>query len=71
MSKSRKRKRQNKTETETEDEPLNVKFRRGEGVPSEVEHLMLTSEDDGTRDQDEEWMAQELEREFMDDDDSQ
>ncbi len=60
MKVCKKRKRaSNKTETETEDEPLNAKFRRGE-IPSEVENLMLTSDDDNTRDQEEEWMTEAL-----------
>jgi hypothetical protein len=71
---SRKRKRGDKTEeTETEDEPLNVRFRRGEALPSEVEDLNLmngTSDDDATNDQDEEWMAEALEREFLNEEDS-
>jgi len=60
-----------KTETETEDDSLNARFRRGEALPSEVDDLNLMNQsddptdDDGTND-DEKWMAQALEREFLD-----
>lgn len=66
---SRKRKRDIRTETETEDEPLSVKFRRGEPLPSDIDSLNLmnpSSEEDEEVDEEDEWMAQQLEREFLD-----
>ncbi|ODM90724.1 RNA polymerase II subunit A C-terminal domain phosphatase [Orchesella cincta] len=68
----RKRKRCLKTETETEDEPISAKFRRGEPLPSDIDSLNLmnaSSDDDdaeGNGNEEDEWMAQALEREFLD-----
>jgi len=79
QAKARKRRRDMlpKTETETEEEEtLITKFRRGEPLPSDVDYLNLTNQstdDDATEevDQENEWMAQELERELLGGDDSQ
>jgi hypothetical protein len=59
-----------RTETETEDEPLSTRFRRGEPLPSDLDTLNLLSgssdeDDNGQVDQDD-WMAEALEREFLD-----
>jgi hypothetical protein len=73
---SRKRRRNMlpKTETEEEEEEsLTTKFRRGEPLPSDMDVLNLTNQstdDDDEVDQDNEWMAQELERELLGGDDN-
>ncbi|CAL8070201.1 unnamed protein product [Orchesella dallaii] len=74
----RKRKRYQKTETETEDEPISAKFRRGEPLPSDIDSLNLMNSssdddagDDGNGNEEDEWMAQALERELDDNSQSQ
>ena len=68
---SGKRKRSpGRTETETEDEPLSARFRRGEPLPSDLDNLFSNSSDDDddtqAGNQEDDWMAEALEREFLD-----